>query len=157
MNFFSDFYTSQKDRLFGYILRRTGNPSLAADLAQESFVKYIGAYGQSRPTTSLLYTICRNLITDHFRKQRPEDPLEDHHQLAGMNQEEKVILREETRQVLQAIDQLDVVDAKLLRLVAGSNLSYKEISRITHLSESNIKVRIHRARIQLKNILGNRP
>jgi len=157
MTLFKDFYTSQKDRLFGYILKRTGNPSLAADLAQESFVKYIGSYGQSSPTSSLLYTICRNLITDHFRKQKPEEPLSDHYHQAGVNQEDKVILREETRRVLQAIEQLDVVDAKLLRLVAGSNLSYKDISRITHLSESNIKVRIHRARLQLKNILGNRP
>jgi RNA polymerase sigma-70 factor (ECF subfamily) len=157
MTLFKDFYTSQKDRLFGYILKRTGNPSLAADLAQESFVKYIGTYGQSSPTSALLYTIGRNLITDHFRRQRPEEPLEEHHQLAGMTQEEKVILREETRLVLQAMEQLDVADAKLLRLVAGSNLSYKEISRITHLSEANVKVRIHRARMQLKNILGTRP
>lgn len=157
MNLFKDFYTSQKDRLFGYILKRTGNPSLAADLAQESFVKYIGSYGQESPASSLLYTICRNLITDHFRKQRPEDTFADHHQQTGMNQEEKMILREETRQVLQAMNQLDAVDARLLHLVAGSNLSYREISRITHLSEANIKVRIHRARIQLKNILGNRP
>jgi len=157
MNLFKDFYTNQKDRLFGYILKRTGNPSLAADLAQESFVKYLGSYGQESPTSSLLYTICRNLITDHFRKQRPEDTFEDHHQQVGMNQEERMILREETRQVLLAMSQLDTVDARLLHLVAGSNLSYREISRITHLSEANIKVRIHRARMQLKNILGNRP
>lgn len=153
MNIFKEFYTSNKGRLFGYILKRTGNPSLAADITQESFAKYLGAYGQSSPTSSLLYTICRNLIADHFRKQRPEEPLADYHQLTGMNQEEKVILREETKRVLQAMEQLDEMDARLLRLVVGSNLSYKEISRITMLSEANVKVRIHRARVQLKNIL----
>ena len=153
MNRFRDFYTSQKDRLFGYILRRTGNPALSADMMQESFTRYLGAYGQERPTPSLLYTICRNLIADHFRKQKPEIPLADHHFLAGTSQEESVILREETRRVLEAIEQLDDVDARLLRLAAGSTLSYKEISAKMKMSEANVKVRIHRARLQLKNIL----
>jgi len=153
MSRFTQFYTSQKDRLFGYILRRTGNPSLSADMMQESFARYLGTYDRSKPVPSLLYTICRNLIVDHYRKQRPEESLADHHGQSGTDQEEKVILREQARRVLEAMEQLDPVDRRLLRLATGSNLSYREISRITKLSEANVKVRIHRARLQLRNIL----
>jgi len=154
MSRFTQFYTSQKDRLFGYILRRTGNPSLSADMMQESFARYLGTYGRSRPVPSLLYTICRNLIVDHYRKQRPEESLADHHGPSGMDQEEMVILRQQARRVLAAMDQLDPVDRRLLHLATGSNVSYREISKRTNLSEANVKVRIHRARMQLRNILG---
>lgn len=153
MNSFIEFYTSQKDRLFGYILRRTGNPALSADMMQETFARYLGSYGKAALTPSLLYTICRNLMVDHFRKQKSEEPLADHHQLHGVNQEDRIIQREEARRVLAALEKLDAVDARLLRLAVGSNLSYREISRLTHLSEANVKVRIHRARMTLKKIL----
>jgi RNA polymerase sigma-70 factor (ECF subfamily) len=50
--------------------------------------------------------------------------------------------------------QLDQEDADILALVPSSDLSYKEISRISGISEANVKTKIHRTRLKLKKILS---
>ena len=45
-------------------------------------------------------------------------------------------------------------DREILSLAAGDgNLSYQQIGEITGNSEANVKVRIHRARLKLREIL----
>jgi RNA polymerase sigma-70 factor (ECF subfamily) len=50
-------------------------------------------------------------------------------------------------QTLEA-DQRDI-----LALTVSSQLSYREISSITGISEANVKVKIHRARAKLRQII----
>ncbi|WP_433258720.1 RNA polymerase sigma factor [Streptosporangium sp. CA-135522] len=63
----------------GYLLRRTRDPHLAEDLAQETFVKatraLLGWRGES-PVAWLL-SIARNVLVDHLRRSRTELPLPD--------------------------------------------------------------------------------
>ena len=40
------FYNDHKDQLFGYILRKSGNYHLAADIMQESFARYLERYNE---------------------------------------------------------------------------------------------------------------
>lgn len=153
MQKFRDFYIGQKERLFGYLLRRTGNYHLSADIMQESFAKYLEVYNHTSPNPALLYTISRNLLVDLFRRQRPETEYNDNHHQKGDGQEDQYILKEESRRVLAAIQQLDSTDADILALVVGSSMSYKEISGLTGISEGNVKIRVHRARLKVKKIL----
>ena len=153
MQKFKNFYISQKDRLFGYLLRRTGNYHLSADIMQETFAKYLEVYNQASPNPALLYTISRNLLVDQFRRQRPETEYKENHHLKSDCQEDEYILKEDSRRVLAAIQQLEPTDADILALVVGSTMSYKEISRITGISEGNVKIRVHRSRVKLKKIL----
>jgi RNA polymerase sigma-70 factor (ECF subfamily) len=153
MKKFKEFYTSQKDRLFGYLLRRTGNYQLSADIMQESFVKYLESYNKNEMSPALLFTISRNLLVDQFRRQRPETEFDESQHYFENNQEQQYMIREESRRVLAAIQQLDKDEADILALAVGSNLSYLEISKITNITESNVKIKIHRSRIKLKQIL----
>ncbi|MBN4058763.1 hypothetical protein JYT18_00875 [Desulfocapsa sp. AH-315-J15] len=41
----------------------------------------------------------------------------------------------------------------MLSLVVSQDLSYKQIAEMTGTSEANIKVKIHRSRLKLKEIL----
>ena len=153
MKKFTEFYSTHKDRLFGYLLRKTGNYQLSADIMQESFVKYLEMYKTRERSTALLFTISRNLLIDQFRRQRPETEFKDEKYSSSNGQEQQYLIREEARRVLDAIQQLDKEDADILSLVVTSNLSYAEISKVTKLSEANVKVRVHRSRLKLRDIL----
>lgn len=153
MNVFRDFYKDNKDKLFGYLLRRTGDYHLAADTMQESFTRYLERYDTHELSVSLLFTISRNLLVDNSRRRKMTVPFDEELHDRADTQDHSLI-REDSQRLLQAISQLDPEDADILSLVTGSNLSYKEISRISGLSEANVKVKIHRSRQKLKKILS---
>jgi RNA polymerase sigma-70 factor (ECF subfamily) len=62
--------------------------------------------------------------------------------------------RDSFQQVLKAMQMLKTDDREILSLATGDgNLSYQQIGEITGNTEANIKVRIHRARVKLREIL----
>ena len=150
------FYKSSKDGLFAYLLRMTGDYHLACDLVQESFARYLRRYSNIGETSrSLLYTIARNAAMDAFRRPKAEyfEP-EDHADLKN-NPEQTADDRQTYARVLAAIQQMPIFDRELLSLLSGAGLSYVEIGRIMNISEANVKVKVHRARIKLKAILSD--
>ena len=120
---------------------------------QESFTRYLERYSEKEHNPALLFTIGRNLLLDHIRKTRPDIPYEDEKHGSVVDQESIYQIQEEARQVLTALQQLDDEERDILSLLASSGLPYREIAQITGNTEANIKVKIHRARIKLKNIL----
>ena len=153
MNIFRQFYTDNKDKLFGYLLRRTGDYHLAADTMQESFTRCLERYDKNEPSVALLFTISRHLLTDNARRQRMTVPF-DEERYDRIQGRDPSLIREESQQLLQAIAQLAPEEADILSLATGSNLSYKKISEIMGLSEANIKIKIHRSRLKLKKFLS---
>lgn len=149
---FSAFYNDNRDKLFGYLLRRTGDPNLAKDIMQESFTRYLEYYGGTKINTTLLFTIARHILVDNHRNAKWNVPHEGILQDPG-NPEEQLMVREEYRLILRAIQKLDTVERDILALVVGSRMSYQEIAKITGFSESNVKVKVHRARVKLKDFL----
>ena len=53
----------------------------------------------------------------------------------------------------EALDRLSETQRSLVLLKDYEGYSYEEIGRITGLNESQVKVYLHRARLQLKNYL----
>ena len=153
MSIFKVFYNDHKDQFFGYLLRKSGNYHLAADIMQESFTRYLERYQEKEQSPALLFTIGRNLLLDHIRKTRSDVVYEDEKHGSVVDQESLYQVQEEVREVLAALQQLDEEDRDILSLLASSGFSYREIAHITGNSEANIKVKIHRARIKLKKTL----
>ncbi len=155
MKAFRTFYIENGEQLFAYLLRKSGNAALAADLVQETFTRYLSQYRNRELSVALLYTIARNSFYDHVRKERPQADPEELDTLAStIDQERLYMVREESRLVLDAMQQLDEEDRDILALVATSGLSYREIAEIKGMSEAAVKVRVHRARQQLRTILA---
>lgn len=148
------FYRAGKDKLFGYLVRMTANHDLSADVMQESFVRYIEHYGSGPCQYSLLYRIARNVLTDHFRRNNRFTYMDDDVEDDCVTPEQTVVARDAFQQVLNAMQKLKPDDREILSLAAGDgNLSYQQIGEITGNSEANVKVRIHRARLKLREIL----
>ena len=153
MDRFKSFYNGHRDRLFGYLLKMTGDYHLAADLMQESFTRYLEKYRQREPSAALVFTIARNLVIDHFRRQPADVPLEEGRNGGRVDQERLLMVREEYRRVLAAMQELPPGDRDILSLVVSSGLPYRRIAEIAGISEANLKVRVHRCRLKLRKFL----
>ncbi len=154
MDYFKRFYNQQKERFFSYLLRMTADFELARDLMQESFTRYLERYGNSeQPSAALLYTIGRNALLDHIRKSGRNTSLAQEPPDTQRDQEQFHLVRETYRQVLAGMQKLPDEEREVLALAVSSDLSYKEIAAVAGISEANVKVKVHRARVKLKKML----
>ncbi|MFH0781746.1 MAG: RNA polymerase sigma factor [Pseudomonadota bacterium] len=153
MHRFRQFYIDNGNKLFGYLLRKSGNTALAADLVQETFTRYLERYRNREQSTALLFTIGRNLFYDQMRHNNRFVDREEIGQVSVADQEETYIAKEESGKILAALDRLGDEERDVLALVVSSSLSYQEIADIRQCSVGNIKVKVHRARQKLKKLL----
>ena len=138
---------------FAYLMRSTGDYYLASDIMQESFTRCLERYGKDSQSPGLLYTIGRNLIYDNGRKQKRNSQLQSDENRLVDDHEHYLMVREEYRQVLAAMQTLEADERDILALAVSSQMSYREISAITGISETNVKVKVHRARTKLRQII----
>jgi RNA polymerase sigma-70 factor, ECF subfamily len=134
-------------------MRSTGDYYLASDIMQESFTRYLERYDKDAQNPALLYTIGRNLIYDNARKQKRNSQLHLDRDHPVDDQEHYLMVREQYRQVLSAMQTLETDERDILALAVSSQLSYREISSIAGTSEANVKVKVHRARAKLRKII----
>jgi RNA polymerase sigma-70 factor, ECF subfamily len=159
MKRFLQFYIDNIEKLFGYLLRKSGSEVLAADLAQESFVRYLERYRKKENNPALLFTIGRNLFYDHSRKQtnsflhQPHLELIEASRRSQGNTEELYEARQQKKRMQEAIEQLSEDEQDILALVVSSDLKYRDIAQIKGCSEAAVKVTVHRARKKIKTFL----
>jgi len=150
---FRAFYKKHRERLFAYLMRSTGDYHLSGDILQESFTRYLEKYGDEGQNPALLYTIARNAVVDGYRKQGRDTPLLDEQEPSANNPETDMMVREDYRRVLAAMQELEPEERDILSLVVSSGMPYREVARIAGTSEGNVKVRVHRARVKLKKMM----
>lgn len=168
MDGFQTFFNETRTRFFNFLIRLTGDADRAADAFQESYTRYWQRYGQQPYNTGLLFTIGRNIAIDGHRRQKRHRPLDVqidaqiYDQIADQSrnyqpdQEAAVIIKEEYRNVLAAMETLEPIERELLSLAADGGFRYEQIGQITHISTVNVKVKIHRARQKLRRYLEER-
>ena len=152
MNNPSAFYENHKGKLFAYLMRMTRDYHLSSDIMQESFVRYFEHYGKE-DTLSLLYTIARNILFDHIRRQKRSILIDKDPGDCYLDQDRVLMAREEYRRVLLALQKLEEDERNVLSLVLSGDFCYREIATISGISEANVKVKVHRARLKLKKML----
>ena len=139
--------------IFRVSLRITGDREIAEDLSHEAFIKLM-----ERPNflpdldqcKFWLIRVVRNLSLNHEkRRNRERAAFSKLTRLSvGVTEScEKTFIREETRSSVQkALDALPYNLRAPLVFREYGDLSYKDIGSILGISESNVKVRIFRAR-----------
>ena len=152
MDNFQGFYKEQKDKIFSYLMRMTGDYHLSMDIMQESFLRCLEKYKDKMVNNTLLYRIARNLIIDHSRKVKRKREFEQN-SIDEQNSRDDFYIKQEYRQVMEAMKNLENDEREILSLVLTENLKYKEIASIMGIKENNVKVKVHRARTRLREIL----
>ena len=147
-------YRDNRERVLRFLLHLTGDVELARDLVQETFARYLSRYGRDSEQAGLLFTIARNAGLDALRRRRTSTLPERETADPRRDPEHQLIDRQEMDRVLAAIRRLDDTDRQLVALLATGAFSYREIGRLLDLSETNVKVRVHRARLKLKALMA---
>jgi RNA polymerase sigma-70 factor (ECF subfamily) len=153
MKTFDRVYRAHRKKLFNYLMRMSGDYELSQDILQESFTRFYKHYRHKSQEPSLLYTIARNAMLDHFRKTKPSGEFDENSLRSTMDSERYLMVRDEYRRTLSAMERLNPDERDILSLLISTDFSYQKIADITRLSESNIKVKVHRARLHLKQFL----
>lgn len=152
MDNFHGLYKEQKDKLFSYLMRMTGDYHLSMDIMQETFLRCLEKYKNKTVNTSLLYTIARNIFIDYSRKDKRKREYEQHSNDKQISRD-NYFIKQEYRQVIEAMETLETDEREILSLVLTENLKYREIASILGIKENNVKVKVHRARMKLRKIL----
>ena len=149
---YNDCVNMYSDNVYRFILKNLRHAEDAQDVVQTAFEKMWINRSEVDATRckSYLFTVAYNQMIDHIRKNKRISLRED------FREEVKVTDGQvhNTRKVLeQALGRLNEVQRSLVLLKDYEGYSYEEIGQITGLNESQVKVYLHRARIQLKNYL----
>ena len=149
------FYNKFKEKLFAYLMRYTGDCEISSDIMQESFTRYLEHYRNQEYSASLLYKIARNALMDLLKKQKRDvHNVDEEYEDRSRSVEESLLIQEEYRDTLEGLQRLGHNEREVISLVLNGDLSYKEIASIVGISEANVKVRVHRARTRLRELLS---
>jgi RNA polymerase sigma-70 factor (ECF subfamily) len=147
------FYEEYKNKLFSYLVYRSGDYEVSQDILQESFTRHFQYYGHEAVISpALLYTIARNALVDHLRQQKKFPVTENIIPQAAVDEEKSFIAKEETNRMYNALNKLPEQDREILSL-AVNGIVYKEIAEMFGLTVANVKVRIHRSRTKLRELM----
>lgn len=133
--------------LLQYAASIAGNGENARDAVQDTFLR-LAQHGPVEPDrlAPWLFTVCRNRAIDQRRKENRIIAMnEEHHELKSGEPDPAARLetKEETTHLVRLLRRLPENQREVLRLRFQCELSYREISEITQLSEGNVGFLIH--------------
>lgn len=149
---YNDCVNLYADGVFRFIVKNLRHEEDARDVVQTAFEKLWRNREEvdCEKSKSYLFTVAYNSMIDHLRKVKRVYLKEE------FKEEVKVQSRQinNTKEVLEkALARLSETQRSLVMLKDYEGYSYDEIGKIMNLSESQVKVYLHRARLQLKEYL----
>lgn len=140
------------DNVFRFIVKNLRHEEDARDIVQSAFEK-LWRNRESVETgkqKAYLFTVAYNQMIDHLRKAK-RIVLKDEFKAEARVQPQST---EHVKKILQeALQRLNETQRSLVMLKDYEGYSYEEIGQIMNLSESQVKVYLHRARLAIKNYL----
>src|SRR5882672_11418453 len=140
------------DNVYRFILKNLRHEEDARDVVQTAFEKLWKnrAEVEAAKSKSYLFTIAYHQMIDHLRKVKRVQLREEFREEAriceaGGNNLKRIL---ET-----ALARLNETQRSLVLLKDYEGYSYEEIGQITGLNESQVKVYLHRARLQLREYI----
>lgn len=140
------------DGVYRFILKNLRHEEDSKDVVQSAFEKlWINREAvENERSKSYLFTVAYHQMIDHIRKNKRISLQEDFSKEMRTTREPQ----HNVKKILnEALYRLSETQRSLVLLKDYEGYSYDEIAQITSLSISQVKVYLHRARIQLKNYL----
>jgi RNA polymerase sigma-70 factor, ECF subfamily len=151
---FEQLVERHQHRLFTLAARLLGSPDEAADAVQEAFIRaWLGlpAFRRGARFSTWLHRICLNAVHDQRVKARRAEPTPE---IDPVDQQDAFAREELSRDLQQALNQLEEDYRAAVVLYDVLGCSYAEIAELTGVAEGTVKSRIFRGRARLAEILG---
>ncbi|AJO76686.1 MULTISPECIES: sigma-70 family RNA polymerase sigma factor [Pseudomonas] len=140
--------------LNAWLRRRLGCPDSAADLAQDTFIRVLGAR-QTSPIVeprAFLTTIAKRLLCNHYRRQDLEraylETLAQMPEMLAPSEEEKAIILQTLLELDQLLDGLPPQVKRAFLLAQVDGLKQAEIARELGISLATVKRHLHKAALR---------
>jgi RNA polymerase sigma-70 factor (ECF subfamily) len=154
MQAFSFLVEKYQKMVYTLALKLMKKPEEAEEMAQDTFIKAfhkIDSYEGKSKFSTWLYSITYNACISELRKRRIEFKSLDDQRMHDYYRENRK--EDQEKYLALAMEKLPEDDQVLVTLYYYENQSMDEISVITGLTVSNIKVKIHRARKRMQVML----
>lgn len=150
-----------KDMVYSIAVKIVKNTDDAEEIAMDAFMKAfnsIASFRKEASFSSWVYKICYNLSLSHIRKKQVEKcdidtvafKIVDYKQMDPYN---LMLQKESSSAISKAFEGLDEEGRLLLELSYVEGKKIKDIALELNQSESNIKVKIHRTKKKLTELL----
>jgi RNA polymerase sigma-70 factor (ECF subfamily) len=132
------------------------DPEDIADLYQEMvlqlWISYPNFKGESAFST-WMYRVCLNTALTFFKKKKKKDGIFSSFEITGMDRADSSIDSSKIELLYKAIKKLNDVEKAIIILFLEDK-SHKEIGELLGISEGNARIRLHRAKDKLKEIIN---
>src|SRR4051812_46386014 len=149
---FGEFYARHETAVLGFMLRRTGEPELAADLTAETFAAALVSVRRYRPgpapAAAWLYGIARNVLARSIKRRRVENRARRKLDMPPIALSDELLDRIERlggdARVEQLLEKLVPEQAHAIRAHVIAEAPYPEIAAELRCSESVVRQRVSR-------------
>jgi RNA polymerase sigma-70 factor (ECF subfamily) len=153
---FDEFVYENGDKAIRYAYVTLHSRPDAEDVVQEAFLRlwrHAGRRGVDTLSPALMFHTITNLCRDKMRhyKRHPEDPTDILEATQG--EEDDSPLLSDSREVLEAVMQLNPAERQCVLLFYYLDRSLKETADALKVTEQVVKTRLYRARQHLKPLL----
>ncbi len=151
-------YIRYSRRFFGFFYGMTGDGTTSEDLVQNVFMrilKYKHTYKENGSFEVWAFQMARNVHHDHYRKnkryafQEDMNPYEEQ-MSENVNQEVEMEKSDELNYLEKALASLSDEKRELIELVRFQKVKYAKVAEMLGVTESAIKVRVHRILKELR-------
>lgn len=144
-------------RLYGFLVRLTGDRDAADDLVQDVFLRLLRfreSFRDDGQFVPWLFRIARNLAADRYRDSRATLSIDHLNQSAPTDSHalDSLIHLEDHEQLERALAALPRAQREVLLLRGVEQMSHRDIATALRCSEATARVRLHRALGALKRI-----
>jgi len=148
--------------LFDFLSRMTGNAGVAEDLVQDVFVrvlKYRATFRDEGRFDTWLYRIARNARVDYFKSRRPSESIDDALEIPqqGDSPADTVQREREVVRLRRALLLLRDDKRELIVLARYRAMKHEQIAELLGIQAGAVKVRLHRAVQELRQIFLELP
>lgn len=141
------------DAFVGFVRKRVGDPSLADDLVQDALAKamvHVQDVRDDELMEAWFYRVLRNMIADLHAKKSRSAALMDAETLAADPEDHAIACK----CLGDLIAELEPPYRDAVQFVDVDGLSATQAAQRLGITETNLKVRRHRAREQLREMLS---
>jgi len=151
---FAGFYERSARPLWAYLARVSGDPVLADDLMQESFVRYLCAEVKAEGEVDArryLFRIGTNLLKDHWRRPRTRS-LDEVPEVAFAS---ATASEQMVSQALlgPAMAKMKPKERQLLWLAHAEGYSHREVAEMMGVGAASVRLMLFRARRKMAGLL----
>ena len=145
---------AHSDGAYRFILHNIRDTDKAKDIIQDTFEKlWINVANVNfEKAKSYIFTTAYHTMVDSIRRQKKQGGWDEVDETAHSHSNQYTGLKDILR---EAVSKLPEIQRTVVLLRDYEGYSYDEIGEITALTESQVKVYIYRARVFLKDYIGN--